>query len=282
MKLSDKLKINDWLSSPNRTASEGKLLYLQFGVNINIIRMLNRINDTRKIISILDTQFKILLGISVLPEQIDIKPIKKQIGIKPKIKQIDTRKKNIDKALAKSIQPKEREKSDPFTKLSSRPEVLIPIYEEKNKLYVEAKNLHSMLVAKGDEMDKFDEESKDYKKLAAERKEMAKQIISLFDQVNKCWKQIDFFAINKKLPEPEILEQKPEIKADDTNPIELDKRWRTLGTYISKAKKNPERNQEKLKELITESNEIAKKLNTILKISKYKMRQYKIPLVKKD
>ncbi len=82
------------------------------------------------------------------------------------------------------------------------------------------------------------------------------------------------FSQNGKLPDPEILEQKPEIKADVDDPITLDKRWRTLGTYISKAMKEPERNQVKIGDYIKESNSIAMILNKKIGSDKYLIRSY--------
>ncbi len=251
---SEKKEILSWLNNPERTAREGRMLYSDYGVNINISRRLKHIPD-ENVIDLLDIQFKTLLGLSILPEQVDVKP----------------QKEKKDLGLVKSISPQKRKLKDPYPE-SKRPEELQAIYEEKNKLYVEAKNLNSILIAKGDEIEKLEKDSDTYKKQVIERRELAKQIIDRYNKVNACWKKIDYFAEHNKLPEPEILEQKPEIGADIDNPLALAKRYRTLSSYISKAKKKPERNQEKLKELYAESNAIAEKLNAIHGEEKYKMR----------
>jgi len=268
MKDSEKKEILSWLENPERTAREGKMLYAEFGRNININRRIRVISDDRAI-GILETQFKKLLGMSILPEQMDIKR-------KPKDK-AKTKENKTDLGKVAYIIPKRRTLADPYPK-DNRPEELKEFYNEKEKLYIEAKNLNSMLVAKGDEMEKLKENSKAYKKLVEERREIAKQVIEKYSQINACWKQIDYFAANGKLPDPEILEEEPEIKADPEDPLEMAKRYRTLSSYISKAKKNPERNQEKLKELYAESNAIARKLNVIYGEEKFKLKGNETPV----
>lgn len=270
MNSKEKEKIQKWIDNPKRTATQGLNLYVEFGRKPNLLRRLRRQTDDKRVIDTLLVQFKLMLGLPILPQSKEEKPKDDTKTAGKDLPQFDINQiKDLDKT-------SERELADPFPE-EKRPKELIDIYTKKNTLYVEAKNLFSMLVAKGDEMEKFDEESEDYQAIAAERKEMAKQIISKYDQVNECWKQIDYFAKHGKLPEVEDLKKKPEIKADDEDPIALDKRWRTLGTYISKAKKKPEKNAEKLAELYAESNVIADKLNKMAGEEKYKMREYETP-----
>lgn len=257
MKNADRIEIVNWLNDPEKTAKKGIMLYAEHGVNINIMRKIKRISDERAI-GLLETQFKKLLGMSILPEQIDADAKKVQRDVGP----VHNTNKEV------------REKTDPFPKKKSRPKELVEIYKEKDKLYVKAKNLNSMLIAKGDEMDQYKPTDERYLKLKAERKKIAKEVIELFNEINKQWKLIDYYAEHGKLPEPEMMEPKAEIKADVDDPVALDKRYRTLSTYISKAKKKPERNQDKLKELYAESNAIAEKLNTIYGEGKYKIREY--------
>ena len=90
---------------------------------------------------------------------------------------------------------------------------------------------------------------------------MAKQMIDLYNKINEYWKKIDYFKANGELPEPEELAPKADIKADTDNQAQLDKRWRTLGTYISKEKKKKEPRHERLQQLVGESNAIAARLN---------------------
>lgn len=266
-----KSKILAWLNNPNRTADQGRILYAQFGRKQFVSRQINRLDNDKKVIDILDTQFRLMLGMSVLPPQVDPETVKKEESKKPK------GKKKSDLGKITSVEPKPRELGDPYPDEDKRPDELKGLYKEKNELYVEAKNLNSILIAKGDELDKHDLGSDEYSAIAAQRREMAKQIIDLYNQVNVIWKKIDYFKEHGKLPEDEALEPVIEVKADVEDPIALDKRWRTLGTYISKAKKNPERNQEKLLELFSESNEIAAKLNALAGEEKYKIRENETP-----
>lgn len=274
----EKLKILSWIEDPERTAKQGIKLYAEFGRKQFISRTINRLQNDDKIIAILDVQFKLMLGLSVLPPQVDAPVKQKVVSIDKNIQKEDSDA-GIILASTEAKAPEfveKKELSDPFPE-DKRPDVLKEIYEKKNAFYVEAKNIFSIIVAKGDEMEKFAEDSAEYKALADERKPMAFEVIKLYDQVNDCWKQIDSFAEHGKLPEVEDAIEKPEIKADDEDPIAMDKRWRTIGTYISKAKKNPERNQEKLAELYAESNAIAEKLNALASEEKYKMRKYETP-----
>ncbi len=288
-----KSKILAWLRDPKRTAQAGKMLFLEYGTNINITRLINRLQDDKRIIAILDVQLKQLIGVSVLPDQVD-QPKKAPAKEQPNTRQ-SARKSNIQdiQDLRKSRRLPDRpasrpdddqvkkqitkELADPYP-IEKRPKELDPVYDSKNKLYVEAKNLHAQLVAKGDEMDKFQEDTKAWQKLADERKEIAKKLLELWNQVNDHWGIIDHFKKHGQLPlEEDSVEKKSQVKADDENPVELDKRWRTLGTYISKAKKKPEKNAEKLKEYLDERNDIAKKLNKLAGEEKYKITEYEAP-----
>jgi len=275
--MSKESTIKAWLNHPNRTKKKGLELYQEYGTNINLMRFMKRLPEDEKVINILDTQLRQLIGLSVLPEQVDIKPVKKVDP--PKDRGIVLTHVFVDEA-SKKLEGKQ----DPFGKEpGSRPEVLLDIYKSKDEAYVEAKNLNSILIAKGDEMDKFEEDSKEYLKIAEERKGMAKQIIALFDKVIECWKLIDYYSANGKLPEEgSSSASSSSSSASDIDPIALDRAWRNLGSKISRAKKNPEKNQEKLIELYKESNDIATTLNTHYNEDKYKMRQYETPSDKKE
>jgi hypothetical protein len=267
--MSKESSIKAWLSHPNRTMKKGLELFQQHSTNINLMRHMKRLNDDNRVISILDTQLRKLIGLSVLPEQVDIVREKKE----------DKPKKDLARGIVmvNSVEPKKRTTPDPYTEVGSRPKLLIPVYDSKNNLYVEAKNLSSLLVAKGDEMDNYDEGSEDWQKIADERHEMAKQILSKYDLVNESWNQIDYYSEHGKLPDPVDPIKEPVVLADKDDPIAMDKRWRTLGTYISKAKKDPEKNQNKLVKYYNESNEIANKLNAIHGEEKYIIRNYETP-----
>lgn len=270
-----KSKILSWLTDPKRTAEDGRMLYAQYGRKQFISRQINRLQNDKKVIAILDTQFRLMLGMSVLPPQVDPVVVKKEDPKRKASKVISangSKKSGLGKI--KSVEPKKRELADPYPDEDTRPEELKELYKQKNELYVEAKNLNSTLIAKGDEMDKYDEGSTDYIAIADVRREMAKEIIEKYNEVNMIWKKIDYFKEHGKLPEAEMLETKIDVKADVEDPIALDKRWRTIGTYISKAKKNPERNQEKLSELYAESNQIAEKLNALSGENKYVKREH--------
>jgi len=75
---------------------------------------------------------------------------------------------------------------------------------------------------------------------------MAARILDMWDEINQCWKQIDYYNQHKRLPDPELEVPTPTIKADTSDPIGLDRRRRTLKTYLSKGKKDPERNQQNM------------------------------------
>ncbi|MFK5893738.1 MAG: hypothetical protein QM504_11010 [Pseudomonadota bacterium] len=272
MNSKDKKKILDWIKNPERTAKQGKNLYAAYGRKQFISRLIHRLENDDKVIDILDIQFKMMLGLSVLPPQVDSKPVEKDEA--PEKGKSGEKILNTDLGLAKSVEPKKRELVDPYPEPDQRPDELKTLYEQKNVLYVEAKNLNSTLIAKGDEMDKHEEGTDEYNVYLEERREIAKTVIAHYNQINVIWKQIDYFKEHGSLPAPDVIQPKLVIKADKHDPIAMDKRYRTLGTYISKAKKDPERNQEKLKEYYIESNEIAKKLNEMAGEEKYKMRSH--------
>lgn len=223
-------KIKVWLADPEHTVEEGLELYNEFGLNANLKRYYAMCEDKEMILSSLENELKVMVGESVLPGSIP--------------------KKGKEVLEAKNLKVIARQKKmDPFP--HKKPEVLQPFYDKKLHLFIETRQLQARMVAIGDH--RLNDKTKE------ERRIIAKQILESWDGINECWRQIDYYKEHGKLmevtPEPEA----PAIKADATDPMELDKRWRTLGTYISKAKKK--KNQEALTTYMTERNAIAEILN---------------------
>ncbi len=279
---SDKEKIKDWIYDPDRTADEARELYTKYGNNQNIHRLIGQLNYDKKVISILDTQLRQMVGMSVLPGR-DKRRAPRKI---PYLQNIESSSESASagsspESLSVSLSSSEtttlekiveRELSDPYSK--DRPQILIKYYDLKNKCYVEAKQLSAQLVAKGDQLDKLEEGSDEYNELANERKEMAEKILAHFEVINDCWAKIDYYRENDKLPDTTLSESGSESESTGIDPVALDRVWRNLGSKISRAKKNPEKNQEKLVQLYKESNELAKVLNDFHGTEKYKMRSY--------
>lgn len=68
-----------------------------------------------------------------------------------------------------------------------------------------------------------------------QRKELAYKVLDLMDQVSDLWAQKDYYLANKTL----LKHVQPKVDALDAE--QLSRRRNTLRTYISKAKKSPEK-----------------------------------------
>jgi len=190
----------------------GMALYVKYGQNQNILRRLNMTKNKKVRVDILTNELTQLAGLSVLP------------GKRPRAKQ----KKNKPAPSPKQRLEKAAKKEDPPKQV---PAILEPLYLKKREKYILVRNLLSKLQVSSDQ---------------EERCTMAGEILHIWDEINALWKQIDYHHQHGKLPPPEVVIPTVEIKADTSDPLALDRRRRTLATYISKAKKNPERNQENL------------------------------------
>jgi len=212
-------EIKRWMNNPNHTIKRGKELYSKYGNNQRIIRKVENVNGRKRKLDILENELKIIAGLPILP------------------------KKPRRKAKKEANKPKVKPEAKPTHIPPDAPEDLKKVYEEKKNKYIQVRNLHSKMAHHPEK---------------EERRKLAEQILKLWDEINTCWKKIDYFNQNNKLPDPEILEIKNKIKTDTSDPAALERRKRTLATYISKAKKDPERNAENLidwqteKEAITE------------------------------
>ena len=224
-----KREIENWFIT-GRNVKEGMALYVKYGANPNILRRLKQTTDRRMRRNILDNELRLLAGISVLPG----KPLPRHGQKKKKAKQKGNPSQQLKQSSRRETIPQKL------------PEALEPLYQDKRKKYIEVRNLHARMCGSDD---------------VKEREQMAGQILDTWDEINAIWKQIDYFSHHGKLPTPEMTIPTPDIKADTTDPIALDRRRRTLLTYISKAKKNPERNQERLIDY-------QKEIDAILKILK--------------
>jgi DNA repair ATPase RecN len=98
--------------------------------------------------------------------------------------------------------------------------------------------------------------------LVKKRNELAQRIDSSWMNINQAWETIHYYSEHGCMPVVSEQSLSPEINCDKTDFMALDKRYRTLKTYISKYKKDIETNKEKLVRWCIEINAIALILNT--------------------
>lgn len=232
-----KQEIMAWLMNPDATAEEGKQLYVKYGKNLFFMRILSSTNDPVTIKKALNNEFRLLIGINPLAKLI------------PKI---------IEEGLkvdSNRISVKNTRYSDPYNELTVPPE-LEGTYKLRNELYVIGKNASSSNTALGEVLRTIDENSEQGIQIVAQRCENAKLILDTALQLDKQWQIIHFFASNGRLPEPEALIPTSLINCEITDPLQLDKRYRNLKTYISKFRKDVEKNKEDLIKWANELNAI--------------------------
>jgi ribosomal protein S15P/S13E len=240
-----KNNIMSWLTDPDKKANDGRMLFATYGKNLFLMRVISNTTDEKKIISILDNELRLLIGVDPLANLVGKKIVMNAVVVKPTQQTPDNQTGMID----------------PYPDKSNLPRDLMPVYEEKTKLYVEAKQYSAHLVVLGDTLKTLIADSIEYTQTVEKRNDLAAKITGTWDQINQAWETIHFFADNGQLPVVAEASPSVDIHCDQTDVMALDKRYRTLKTYISKNKKDVETNREKLVKWCIEINAIALILN---------------------
>jgi ribosomal protein S15P/S13E len=241
-----KNNIMSWLTDPDKKANDGRMLFATYGKNLFLMRVISNTTDERKIISILDNELRLLIGVDPLANLVGKKIVLEAVAVKPTQQTPDNQTGMID----------------PYPDKSNLPLDLMPVYEEKTKLYIEAKQLSAHLVSLGDRLLALTVDSEDYSAIVEKRREIAKLIDTSWMKINQAWETIHYYSEHGCMPVVSEQSLSPEINCDKTDFMALDKRYRTLKTYISKNKKDVETNREKLVRWCVEINAIAAILNT--------------------
>ena len=240
-----KNNIRSWLTDPDKKANDGRMLFATYGKNLFLMRVISNTTDERKIISILDNELRLLIGVDPLANLVGKKIVLDAVVVKPTQQTPDIQTGMID----------------PYPDKSKLPVDLMPVYETKTRIYIEVKQLTAELVILGDYLRPLDQNSLQAQELVKKRNELAKRIDSSWMNINQAWETIHFFADNGQLPVVAEASPSVDIHCDQTDVMALDKRYRTLKTYISKNKKDVETNREKLVKWCIEINAIALILN---------------------
>lgn len=240
-----KNNIMSWLSDPDKTAGEGRMLFATYGKNLFLMRVISNTTDEKKIISILDNELRLLIGVDPLANLVGKRITLDAVAVKPIQQTPDNQTGMID----------------PYPDKSKLPMDLMPVYETKTRIYIEVKQLSAELVILGDYLRPLDQSSLQAQEIVKKRNELAKRIDSSWMNINQAWETIHFFSKNGKMPVVVESSLSPDIHCDQTDFMALDKRYRTLKTYISKNKKDIETNREKLVKWAIEINAIAAILN---------------------
>ena len=122
-----KQEIIEWLENPARTAEAGTALYKKHGVNMNLMRFIQNVGDQKKVMGMLETQLKLLVGISVLPKS-GSAPVQVKKQAKPKVT-----KTSVEKLI--ELQ-KANELKDPFHDKEKRPDELKVRYALKGNSFM--------------------------------------------------------------------------------------------------------------------------------------------------
>ena len=234
-----------WLTDPDKKASEGRLLYANYGKNLFLMRVISNTTDEKKIISILDNELRLLIGVDPLANLVSKKVAVAAVAVKP----------------TQQTHDNQTGMMDPFPDKALIPVDLMPVYEAKTKLYIQAKQYSAHLVALGDRLLALTVDSADYPAIVEKRRELAELIDTSWLKINRAWETIHFFADNGQMPVVAEASLSVDINCDQTDVMALDKRYRTLKTYISKNKKDIEKNREKLIKWAVEINAISVILN---------------------
>lgn len=240
-----KMNIMSWLTDPDKKANDGRMLFATYGKNMFLMRVISNTIDERKIISILDNELRLLIGVDPLANLVGKKIVLEAMAVKPTQQTHDNQTGMID----------------PYPDKSNLPLDLMPVYEEKTKLYIEAKQLSAHLVSLGDKLLALTVDSEDYSAIVEKRREIAKLIDTSWMKINQAWVTIHYYSEHGCMPVVAEASLSVDINCDQTDVMALDKRYRTLKTYISKNKKDVETNREKLVKWCIEINAIALILN---------------------
>jgi len=225
-----KNEIHRWLENKEKTIDSGLYLLDKYGRNKTHIQNLKRQKGNQRILNTLIYELDKIANPAFRSRK--LKTVKTASSAKEK------------KQTAKKEEPKtSRPDPNPEPIPKDVPGILEPFYEKKKKLYVEVRNIQSKLC---------------YNNKQDERKQMAGNILEIWDEINECWRNIDYYHKFKKLPEAGEVTPEPKIKADITDKAELKERLRTIRTYISKAKKKPEKYEHVLMDYTAEKEAILK------------------------
>ena len=241
-----KINIMSWLSKPDKKAAEGRMLFANYGKNLFLMRVISNTTDEKKIISILDNELRLLIGVDPLANLVGKKVVVDAVVVKPTQQTPDIQTGMVD----------------PYPDKSKLPVDLMPVYETKTRIYIEVKQLTAELVILGDYLRPLDKNSVQAQEIVKKRNELAKRIDSSWMNINQAWETIHYYSEHGCMPVLSEQSLSPEINCDKTDFMALDKRYRTLKTYISKYKKDIETNKEKLVRWCIEINAIALILNT--------------------
>jgi hypothetical protein len=135
------------------------------------------------------------------------------------------------------------------------PEEVKPLIAQKSDLYIVVRNIHSKMT---------------YADTVKERAELAEQILDTWDAINSLHTRIDYFFAHGEFPEAPPNYDAINIKADVNDLIDIYERYKTLGSYISKAKKKGDKAKEE--KAIIESNLICDIINKNYGFEKIKRR----------
>ena len=135
------------------------------------------------------------------------------------------------------------------------PEAVKPLKLQKSDLYIVVRNIHSKM---------------SYATNDKERAELAAQILDTWDAINGLHTRIDYYFEHGEFPEAPPNYDAIPIKADKNDLIDLYERYKTLGSYISKARKKGDKAKEE--KAIIESNLICDIINKNYGFEKIKRR----------
>ena len=120
-----KINIMSWLSDPDKKAAEGRMLFATYGKNLFLMRVISNTTDEKKIISILDNELRLLIGVDPLANLVGKKVVVDAVVVKPTQQTPDNQTGMID----------------PYPDKSKLPVDLMPVYETKTRIYIEVKQL---------------------------------------------------------------------------------------------------------------------------------------------
>lgn len=223
--------VKNWISNPKKDVEKGIKLYDRYGNNPNIKRFihLSISRSSKKLMSMLECElgkiYKLYQLNSKLFPQVKKTDVVKSSSTKKAStgdKTLKNKSESFEKAVENEVVKKlaEQEKQN----IKKCPE-LNSIIERRNLLYVEVKNIHARMAET---------------KVKSQRKEMAKQILDLWDDIGECWESINYFKEFGKLPKPDehVIAKEPLIKCDVNDMLSLIKRRNTVRSYISMYKKS--------------------------------------------